>query len=375
MRLGFCTPFRPLDHPRLSGDVTIARDLFEFFLRQGHTLIQSPDLASQWIYWRPWRWPAYLAARRATRRLCQRQELSAWFTYHSYYKAPDLLGRYVKNALGVPYFIFAGAHAAGRRKSIKTWPGYHLNKRALLAADHVFANRQKDRTHLLEILPPERVAYVRPGLKTKDFVFSSSARDRLRKEWGWAGGPVVVTVAALRPGTKSEGVRWVIRACAELAAKGPFAGLAVAGDGVEQVSLERYARELLPGRVRFLGRVAREKLFEVYSAGDVFAFPGINEALGMVYLEAQSCGLPVAAWDHDGAPQVVEDGKTGFITPSYDQAAYVEALGTLLWDADCRNAMSEAAKKHVRDKHELHTNLSAMEAIMLEAMEKPGQGR
>ena len=53
-----------------------------------------------------------------------------------------------------------------------------------------------------------------------------------------------------------------------------------------------------------------------YSAGDMFVFPGIRESLGMVYLESQSCGLPVVAFHNGGIPEVVVDGETGFLTPA-----------------------------------------------------------
>ena len=62
----------------------------------------------------------------------------------------------------------------------------------------------------------------------------------------------------------------------------------------------------LGDRVLFAGRIDRDRMFELYSGADLFVFPGINESLGMVYLEAQSCGLPVVAYDNGGIPEVVE---------------------------------------------------------------------
>ena len=74
---------------------------------------------------------------------------------------------------------------------------------------------------------------------------------------------------------------------------------------MERGRLEKEAAQALPGRVIFTGLIPREKLAGFYSAGDVFAFPGFNEALGMVYLEAQAAGLPVAAMADGGVPEVV----------------------------------------------------------------------
>ncbi len=43
-------------------------------------------------------------------------------------------------------------------------------------------------------------------------------------------------------------------------------------------------------------------MYRYYSACDLFVFPGIRESLGLVFLEAQSCGLPVVAFDNAGVP-------------------------------------------------------------------------
>ncbi len=75
--------------------------------------------------------------------------------------------------------------------------------------------------------------------------------------------------------------------------------------------LKALAEDLLPGRVVFTGRVARPDMAQCYSAADLFAFPGIGESLGMVYLEAQACGLPVVALESPGVSQVVVGGQTG----------------------------------------------------------------
>ena len=101
-----------------------------------------------------------------------------------------------------------------------------------------------------------------------------------------------------------------------------------------------------------------------YSAGDLFVFPGINEGLGMVYLEAQSCGLPVVAFDHDGAPEVVDHGGTGIITPSFNAQTFAEAVRKLLADDARRKKMGRRAAHYVREEHDLHRNYAAMEQEM-----------
>ena len=74
-----------------------------------------------------------------------------------------------------------------------------------------------------------------------------------------------------------------------------------------------WRQSFCPARPYSPGRIARQDMVQYYSAADLFAFPGIGESLGMVYLEAQACGLPVVALDSPGVSQVVVGGQTGLL--------------------------------------------------------------
>lgn len=372
MRMAFCTPFKPLDHPRTSGDVTIAQDLYDYFSEQQHIPFTVPHLGTDWLWRKPGRWWKYLTTRSAIRKLCDKRNPlrpEIWFTYHSYYKAPDVFGPLAKH-LGIPYVIFAGAHSERRKDQWKTRPGYSLNLRALHAADHVFANKQRDLEPLQKLLPPDKVSFIPPGIRTDHFPFDAAQREQLRTAWQTQGQCLIMTAAMLRPGVKTEGVEHVITACAALRQQGLDISLVIAGDGTERERLEVLARDALPERCRFLGLVDRWELFGVYSAADIFAFPGINEGLGMVYLEAQCCGLPVVAWDHDGAPQMVVHGETGMITPSYNDDAFAKAIGLLVKNKTIRATMGETARKHVLVNHDLHTNYARVDERMAFLLEQ-----
>ena len=111
----------------------------------------------------------------------------------------------------------------------------------------------------------------------------------------------------------------------------------------------------------FTGQVPRQQLYRYYSAADLFVFPGIQEALGMVYLEAQSCGLPVVAFDNAGVPEAVQDGRTGLLVPMRDGRAFAGAIARLLVDAPLRRHMGATARTHIREAHELDRNYGMME--------------
>jgi glycosyltransferase involved in cell wall biosynthesis len=140
--------------------------------------------------------------------------------------------------------------------------------------------------------------------------------------------------------------------------------LVIAGDGKDRKMLQTLAESLLPENVRFAGKIPRDRMYRFYSAGDVFAFPGIRETLGMVYLEAQACGLPVVAFDNGGIAEVVRNKETGFLTPLYDMGAFTDAINRFLDDAPLRREMGDAAGRHVRTAHDIHWNYHQVETVL-----------
>jgi len=364
MHISFYAPFKPLGHAHPSGDLVIGTNLFEYLQNRGHQMMVASNFRARWLYWKPWCWPWFFWEKmEATQRL-RKNTADIWLTYHAYYKAPDLLGPSITARAHIPYVIFQGAYATKRRKKLLTWPGYILNKKSLCAANHVFTNKQVDLLNLRRLLAPQNISYVAPGIDPKDFSFDPQARSALRQEWRVGSSPVVLSAAMFRPGIKTEGISWVIRTCGKLYRQGKRLHLAIAGDGVEKEKLYRLAAEHLPEKVTFLGKVAREHMYRFYSAGDIFVFPGIRESLGMVFLEAQSCGIPVIAFRNGGIPEVVRDGETGVLVPMYDLDRFAGAIEKLLTDPALCRQMGEAARAYVHKNHDLDINYRMVEEVL-----------
>lgn len=370
LRIAFYAPLKPLDHPHPSGDLVIGSGLYYFLKERGHLLRKTSRLRTRWIYWKPWRWPQIIRNRNRSLGHCREMAADLWLTYHSYYKAPDVLGPYCCRRLGLPYAVFQGIYSTKRRKHWQTWTGFILNRQALLAAQHVFTNRKEDLTNLARIVPEESLTYVTPGIFPEQFSFDSGFREQLRQKLDISDGVVVFTAAMFRPGVKAEGLSWVIRSCGELLRQKVPLYLLIAGDGKEGPRLRQMADQWLPGRVRFLGKIAREEMHRYYSAGDLFVFPGIRESLGMVYLEAQSCGLPVVAFANGGVPEVVADGVSGYLVQPFDGKGFNQAITRLIDDSGMRRQMGEAARNYVRSRHDLKKNYRVVEDILLDLVEK-----
>jgi len=365
MKIAFYAPFKPLSHNHPSGDLVIANSLVHFLEEQGHTIEIQSTLRARWIYFKPWLWLLLgVDFFRCLKKLyvCPPD---VWLTYHTYYKAPDLLGPWICRLLGIKYVIFQGIFSTKRKRILKTAPGFYLNRAALIRADHIFTNKLSDLKNLKRLIPNDRLTYIRPGIKPDAFKKDETARRQLRKLFGCDTGPVVLTAAMFRDDVKTQGLSWLIRCCATLVKQNIRFHLVIAGSGKMENVLKELALKYLPGHHTFAGKVKRKDMAGFYSSGDVFAFPGIRESLGMVYLEAQACSLPVVAFNNGGIPEVVDDKNTGYLTPLYDSGVFSDTLGHLLKETKLCRKMGKNAEEYVRHHHDIDKNYKVVEKILL----------
>jgi phosphatidylinositol alpha-1,6-mannosyltransferase len=187
---------------------------------------------------------------------------------------------------------------------------------------------------------------IAPGIDTNKFrPVDSSA---LRAELGLADKEVIVSVGRLVP---RKGQDKLIKALPEILKARPEAHLLFVGSGGYRKSLENLIVERnLQKYVTFVGRVNYDELTKYICVGDIFAMPSRSrraglevEGLGIVYLEASACGLPVLAGDSGGAPDAVQQGVTGLVVNGLDISAIAESAIQLL-EGD-RQAMSKAGRE------------------------------
>lgn len=365
MKIAYYMPFKPLNHNIPSGDLVIGTELHNYLAESGHEISLASRLRCRWIYYRPLAMLRLLVEKRRIIRNYSKSKPDLWLSYHCYYKAPDILGAACSKKLAIPYVIFQGIYSTKRRKRLKTLPGFLLNRRVLLSADHVFTNKKRDLANLKRLLPDNRLSYVAPGILPQLFQFSSEARKKLRHLWGNDTETIVMTAAMMRPGVKTKGIRMVIKSCSELVQQGLPLRLIIAGDGSQRQQLEREAAALLADRVLFLGKIPRLELYRYYSAADIFAFPGIDESLGMVYLEAQSCKLPVVAYGDWGGGEAVIHNQTGLLSAAAEPWQFTRHIECLINDTEKRQLLATGAGDHIRRHHDLKKNYNRMEQQLL----------
>lgn len=97
------------------------------------------------------------------------------------------------------------------------------------------------------------------------------------------------------------------------------------GEGPAQTDLEAQA-QISSVDVRFLGRLDREELPELYSALDVFLFPSPVETEGLVAMEAMACGTPVVGVDSGALQTTISEGETGYRVTMDTTGDFVDAI-------------------------------------------------
>lgn len=260
-----------------------------------------------------------------------------WFTYHHYYKAPDLLGPVIAGSLGIPYVVAEASDSASRATG--EWAEQvALARTGFPLADVHFCFTARDR----EGLEPWRGPTTR-FVDLPPFIDTAGLPEPVRTQHR---EPHLVAIAMMRPGNKHESYQALARVLAGLQDR-PWR-LSLVGDGAMRAAIEADFAGFAPGRVTFRGALDPKAVTATLADGDLFAWPGLREAYGLVYLEAQAAGLPVVAFDSGGVPATVERDVTAFLEPSGDDAALARSLGRLLDDAPLRWRMGEAASRFVR---------------------------
>ncbi|UCB57012.1 MAG: glycosyltransferase family 4 protein [Candidatus Omnitrophota bacterium] len=120
----------------------------------------------------------------------------------------------------------------------------------------------------------------------------------------------------------------------------------IVGDGPLRGELENYADELgIAKDVTFAGWI--KDLRKVYSEMDIVTLTSLNEGTPVALIEAQAAGRPCVATNVGGVADVIEEGKGGFLVPSYNIDKFTEALSKLLNNPDLALSMGRYGREKV----------------------------
>jgi glycosyltransferase involved in cell wall biosynthesis len=187
----------------------------------------------------------------------------------------------------------------------------------------------------------ERVVVVARGVDTQ--LFDPARRsDALRRQWGAAADHGVVLYVGRLAAEKNLDV--LLQAYAAMRQINPSLRLVLVGDG----PLRQKLAERCPEAV-FAGQRSGTDLAAHYASADLFLFPSLTETFGNVTPEAMASGLPVLAFDHAAAGQLIEHGENGWLAQGADFGVLVQLARSLAHEPVALRRAGAAARRSALD--------------------------
>lgn len=187
------------------------------------------------------------------------------------------------------------------------------------------------------------------------------------RRWARPGERLLVHISNFRPVKR---VLDVVETFRRVRAQMP-ARLLMVGDGPERGKVEQHCREnRMCDAITFVGSLPL--IEEVLVGADLFLLPSESESFGLAALEAMACQVPVITTCAGGLPEVVEDGRTGFLLPVGDVDGMAKAALRLLKDEDLRRSFAVAGRRRAVETFSQEAVVARYKAIYERVAE--GQG-
>jgi len=218
--------------------------------------------------------------------------------------------------------------------------------------DVILPMSEREKQDLIKLgCSPQKIVVHRMGVDLSKFIF---APRRPRDD----GKIHLLTVARL---AEKKGVEYGIRAVANVLRKYPYIEYNIAGDGPLRSDLANLIDTLdINDEVKLLGWKRQEEIVELMKRADILLAPSVTsedgdqEGIPVVLMEALAQGLPVLSTQHAGIPELVQDGKSGFLVPERDVNALTERLEFLVQHQGLWPEMGRAGRDYVERHHDIN---------------------
>jgi len=216
---------------------------------------------------------------------------------------------------------------------IPKYPGGKLFNRIALSGCDKITVMSKDliKASTAIGLPESKFEYIPPPVNIERFQMGPwNQREQL-----------LVYIASLIP---RKGPKYLIEAFAKIKKNFPDYQLIMVGTGPEETSLKTLAENLeISQNIQFIPHLSQAEVANLLQKAKIFVLPSLEEALGMVAVEALASGTPVVASRVGGIPEAVPE-EAGILVPPADADALADAIQELLSDMNRLQSMSSAAR-------------------------------
>ena len=286
-----------------------------------------------------------------------------WYTH--------LAGIFSRELLQVPLILTTHSLETHRPWKVEQLGnGYFLSRwienHAYNTADGVIAVSQQMKTDVVEAygIEPEKVTVIHNGIDPE--FYKPTFDIQLLEEYGI--NPDIPFVFFVGRITRQKGISQLISA-AKFFTKNCQIVLCAGAPDTPEIASETEAlianlKSQREGVILISEMLPREKIKVLYSHARVFACPSLYEPFGIINLEALSCETPVVGSAVGGIPEIIEEGKTGFLialdpvsrtdfnpkNPEAFQKKFAEKINQLLEDENLATQMGKAGRETVLKK-------------------------
>ena len=198
--------------------------------------------------------------------------------------------------------------------------------------------------------PPDKIKVNRSGLDCDRFTYQSRSLPE----------DSFIQIATTGRLVEKKGIEYVINAVANLVPIYPRLRYKIIGEGVLRPYFTKLIQELkLADNVELMGWCNETEIVEILKNTHIFVAPSITAADGNqdapinVLKEAMAIGLPVVSTYHGGIPELVEDGKSGFLVAEKDVVSLADKIGYLIEHPELWSVMGQAGRKFVLQHYNL----------------------
>ncbi|MBN2802142.1 MAG: glycosyltransferase [Deltaproteobacteria bacterium] len=284
---------------------------------------------------------------------------------HAHFGHNALYGGYYAKKYNIPMVVSLHGRDVtillGKDKYRPGYLKYLFGYKQLFKSADLFLAASTELKELIQSVgcPEEKVLVHRLGIDVTNF---SPA-----KQVTSVSQPVIVMVGRF---TEKKGHKYGIEAVKKACDAGFDPMLIIAGDGPLLPEYKKLIISLnLENNVEFTGSLPHSEILKLIQQAQIVMAPSVvaknldRESGIIVAKEASACSVPVIGTIHGGIPDIIDDGKTGFLVRERDSEALGERLITLLEDRDLRDKFGKAARNKMLDEYDIRQKVEELEQI------------
>ena len=232
--------------------------------------------------------------------------------------------------------------------------------------NRIFAISNYVKQNVLKTCPvnDNMVSILHPAINVNDYAPENFNRKTLKETLGIENDSVVIGIASrISPGKGYEEFLQAAKILKEEFHE-KICFLAAGGKSKDEEdyfnNIMLLTHELgIDNAVKYIG--FRENIAEVLSIMDIFVFPSHEESFGVLLIEAMAAGLPAAASNNAGIPDIITDGETGILVPPKDAVKLADAIRRLIEDKELRTKLGREARKRAEGIFNINDALDKLE--------------